>query len=203
MEKLRFKYKKYWEFGSFQETYISFHKSNSTCSKSTCHEPKVSKLITRLRLGLSHLWFHKFKHSFQDTLNPICNCGTIETTVGYLLYWPNFSNERLNLFNKLRSTDESILRKNNSNIIKALLCGDHSFNDVKNTSILVATFEYINWTKRLKLPYNKIYTNLFVCVIYFYFSSRKFLFVYIICYFVCSRFAIVFFRLFFEISLDF
>ena len=39
------------------------------------------KLITKLRLGLSHLQFHKFKNSFQDTLNPICSCGTVETIV--------------------------------------------------------------------------------------------------------------------------
>ena len=30
------------------------------------HNPKGLKLITRLQLGLSHLRFHKFKHSFQD-----------------------------------------------------------------------------------------------------------------------------------------
>ena len=28
------------------------------------------KLVTRLRIGLSHLREYKFKHSFQDTLNP-------------------------------------------------------------------------------------------------------------------------------------
>ena len=38
------------------------------------HSPDGSKLISRLRLGLSHLQFYKFKHNFQDTLNPICNC---------------------------------------------------------------------------------------------------------------------------------
>ena len=65
-----------------------------------CHNPKGLKLITRLRLGLSHLRFHKFEHSFQDTLNPICNCGIVETTVNYLLHCPNFSNERLTFFNK-------------------------------------------------------------------------------------------------------
>ena len=43
------------------------------CANSTFqyHNPKSLKLITRLRLGLSHLRFHKCKHSFQDTLNPI------------------------------------------------------------------------------------------------------------------------------------
>ena len=33
-----------------------------------CYNPIGVKLHTRLRLGLSHLCEHKFKHSFQDTL---------------------------------------------------------------------------------------------------------------------------------------
>ena len=33
-----------------------------------CHNPKGIRLLTRLRLGLSHLCKHKFKHSFQDYL---------------------------------------------------------------------------------------------------------------------------------------
>ena len=36
-----------------------------------CHNPVGIKLITRLRLGLSHLRDHKFKHNFLDYLNPI------------------------------------------------------------------------------------------------------------------------------------
>ena len=66
-----------------------------------CYSPDGLKLITRLRLGLSHLRFHKFKHNSQDTLNPICSCGTVETTIHYLLHCPNFPNERLTLFSKL------------------------------------------------------------------------------------------------------
>ena len=38
------------------------------------HSPKGIKLIARLRVGLSHLCKDKFKHSFQDTLNPIWKC---------------------------------------------------------------------------------------------------------------------------------
>ena len=38
-------------------------------------------IITRLRVGMSHLREHKFKHNFQDCLNPICSCGLdIEST---------------------------------------------------------------------------------------------------------------------------
>ena len=59
------------------------------------HNPIGIKLITRLRLGLSHLRDHKFKHNFLDCLNPICCCGQdIETTVHYLLHCPIFSDER-------------------------------------------------------------------------------------------------------------
>ena len=63
-----------------------------------CLNPNGLKLITRLTLGLSHLCFHKFKSSFQDTLNTICNCGTVEATIHYLFLCPNFSNERLTQF---------------------------------------------------------------------------------------------------------
>ena len=52
--------------------------------------------------------------------------------------------ERLNLLNKLRRTDDTILRKNDANISKVLLFRDDSFNDAKTTSVLVATNEYIN-----------------------------------------------------------
>ena len=34
--------------------------------------PEGIKLLTRLRVGISHLRDHKFKHNFQDTLNPLC-----------------------------------------------------------------------------------------------------------------------------------
>ena len=40
-----------------------------------CHNAKRIGLLARLRLGLSHLREHKFKHSFQDCLNPLCFCG--------------------------------------------------------------------------------------------------------------------------------
>ena len=36
------------------------------------------KLLTRLRLGFSHLRDHKFRHGFRDILNLLCPCS-IET----------------------------------------------------------------------------------------------------------------------------
>ena len=42
------------------------------------------------------------------TLTPICNCGTAEGTIDYLLHFPNFSNERLTFLNKFQSIDDNI-----------------------------------------------------------------------------------------------
>ena len=45
------------------------------------HGQIVAKLVTRLRLKLSHLSKFKFCHKFKDCLRPMCNCGTeIETS---------------------------------------------------------------------------------------------------------------------------
>ena len=76
-----------------------------------CQNPKDFKLITKLRLQLAHLRLHKFRGSFQNTLNSIYNCGIVETSVHYLLHCPNFSNKRLTLFNKIQSIGENILSK--------------------------------------------------------------------------------------------
>ena len=85
-----------------------------------CHKPKRLKVITRLRLGLSHLQSHKFKHSFQNTLNPTCNCGTVETTIHYFRHCPNFSSERQTLFKKLQSIDENVFKKRRFQHLKSV-----------------------------------------------------------------------------------
>ena len=47
------------------------------------------KLLTRLRLNFSHLNEHKFRHNFNYTTNPMCNCGaTTEATIHYILAFP-------------------------------------------------------------------------------------------------------------------
>ena len=39
------------------------------------HDIKGVKLLTRLRLDFSHLNEHRFRHNFNDILNPMCSCG--------------------------------------------------------------------------------------------------------------------------------
>ena len=44
-------------------------------------DPVAIKYITRIGLGLSHLREHKFKHSFQNSINPKFNCGNAVESV--------------------------------------------------------------------------------------------------------------------------
>ena len=59
------------------------------------YNPYGIKLLIRLRLGLSQLSGHKFKHGFNDTINPIYICGgDVETDKSFLfpLPWIIWSN---------------------------------------------------------------------------------------------------------------
>ena len=56
-------------------------KCNDTCG---IHNPTGLKLLTRLRLGLSHLNDHKFNHNFRDCINPLCSCSlSVENNVQF------------------------------------------------------------------------------------------------------------------------
>ena len=46
----------------------------------------------RLRSGLSYLQENELKHSFQESINPLCNCGhEVESTVNIYLPPPFFA----------------------------------------------------------------------------------------------------------------
>ena len=40
------------------------------------HDPVGVKLLAMLRLQLSHVNEHKFRHNFKDSVSPMCHCGT-------------------------------------------------------------------------------------------------------------------------------
>ena len=66
-------------------------------------DPKGSKFLTRLRLGLSHLNAHTFRHNFQYCLNPSCSCSLVTKDAShYLLQCHHFSNHRA-LMNSVKS----------------------------------------------------------------------------------------------------
>ena len=114
---------------------------------------KGIRLITRLRVGMSHLREHKFKHNFQDCLNPICSCGLdIESTSHFLLHCPTFNDDRYTLLSTLNNTDPTLLELTKSSLSQTLLYGKTLFDKEKNTRIQSATIEHISSTERFEEP---------------------------------------------------
>ena len=62
------------------------------------HDQVGVKLVARLRLQLSHLNEHKFRHNFNDCVSPMCDCGgETKTTSHFFLRCQFLANERQKL----------------------------------------------------------------------------------------------------------
>ena len=106
------------------------------------------KLVTRLHLGLSHLHEHKFKRIFQDTLNPLCNCGMdFESSTHFLHQCPSYINERCTLMSSLNRINPEISQISLQLLTNTFLFGNSPYNDKTNTHILNAAIDYIQLTK--------------------------------------------------------
>ena len=115
------------------------------------HNSLGIKLLTRLRLCLSPLHEHKFKHCFQDTLNPLCECAKdIESTMHFFLHCTNFLIPRQTLFQKIRNIDDNILSQSETQLTQTLLYGNQSYYPSINRLIINSTIEYIISTERFK-----------------------------------------------------
>ena len=136
---------------AIRKAYLYLHKTSSQFFYN-CHNPKEVKLITRLRLGLSHLREHKLKHNFQDLINLLCNCGHDIDSTTHLFHCPLFVNERSTFFGTLSSLDCNLLDNTDSTLTQTLPLGNRSFKSTKNLKILIATIDYILSRKRFDEP---------------------------------------------------
>ena len=69
-------------------------------SKPVCgiHDPKGLAILTQLRVGLSKLNFHKFRHNFSETIDPMCPANDgVEDTEHYLLLCQSYEEPRREL----------------------------------------------------------------------------------------------------------
>ena len=118
-----------------------------------CRNCKGIKYLKKLRVGLSHLREHKFKHSFQNTLNTFCSCGLdVETNMHFFLYCPLFSTQRCTLLSTVNDIDSSLTNTDDTALIDILLLGKASLDITANTLIL-AIDEQI-WSKFVLVFYN-------------------------------------------------
>ena len=85
-------------------------------------------MLTRLRLGFSHLRQHKFRHGFKDTLNPFCSCSIeAETTTHYFLRCHFYNSNQATLINDLENIPISFFTVSDNNLINLLLYGNDKF----------------------------------------------------------------------------
>ena len=113
------------------------------------------KLVTRLHLGLSHLRENKFKHSFQDTLNPLCNFGMdVKSPTHFLLQCPSYINERYTLIaiSNQNRINTQMSQTSLQLLTNTILFRNSSYRHKTNTHILDATIDYIQLTKRFDEP---------------------------------------------------
>ena len=102
-------------------------------------DPKGLTFLTRLRLGLSHLNEHRFRHNFQDCLNPLCSCSLeIEGTSHYLLHCHYFSHHRVVFMNSVKSVCDNFDSMS-----------DHGFMDFSRYKSMVwkcqRIFTFVRW----------------------------------------------------------
>ena len=119
----------------------------------TRHNPIKIKYLTGLRLGFSHIPYHKFKHGFLDAVDPLCSCSTaIENTVHYFLHCLNFSTARNTFLKEMAIVDRSIIHEDKIKIIQTFLYGNPTYSVNGNKLILHASIKYILETKRFDGP---------------------------------------------------
>ena len=108
------------------------------------HNPLGITFITRLRLGLSHLHEHKFRHCVQNTFNPLYKCGKdIASTMHFFLYCTNLLIPWQTLFPKIRSIDDSILCQSETQLAQTLLYCNQNYHATINRLIIISTIEYL------------------------------------------------------------
>ena len=134
------------------------------------HSPLGLKLLTRLRLGLSHLREHKFKYNFQDCIDPFCICSIeTESTEQFFLHCHNYVDLRVILLNDIRTIDHGILNTSDDDLVYLLLYGHQRYSFYENQMLIQASINFIIKSERFNGPLFYIYRFVF----YISFTDNK------------------------------
>ena len=135
-------------YSAFRKALLDFIRPTANSTFGT-NDVSGLKLLTRFRVGFSHLREHKFKHNFQDTLNPLCPCSLeAEDTYHFFMRCQSFSNQRNVLFDDLNSINSEILKISENEIVQILLFGKKSFSKDMNSRIITSSIRFIKDSKR-------------------------------------------------------
>ena len=112
------------------------------------HNPVGIKLLTRLRLGLSHLNEHRFNHKFQNCTNQKCICSSENESTTHFLHCHFYIPIRGNLFDKLKEIVHNLQELSDQTVTEILLYGSPNLKGNQNSQILECTIKYIMDSKR-------------------------------------------------------
>jgi len=111
------------------------------------------RYLTMLRLGLSPLKAHKYRHGFQDIANGLCEvCNTKEDTKHFLLLCRSYTSLRTTLLQQISNIlhlDVSTLSRRS--LVNILLFGRKDIPDSDNNLILNSVIDFIIKSKRLDI----------------------------------------------------
>ena len=111
------------------------------------YDQLVVRLINRVHLGFSYLREHKFRHTFADTVSPLCSCTLkSENTEHFFLRCQNILSVRTTLMNEVNNISNATNYLSSTDFIIVNLCGDKNF-DVTNFKIITATIKFIKAKK--------------------------------------------------------
>ena len=134
------------------------------------HNPTGLKLLTRLRLGLSHLNDHRFNHNFKDCINPLCSRSlSDENNVKFFLHCHYFSLQRQTLMNNIKSIDKDIINETDSDLVNILLFGSSKYQYHINSKRLNFSIDFILKTERLSgqlFNFDLLFCIYFVCLFF-------------------------------------
>ena len=110
-------------------------------------------MLTRLRVGLSHLNEHQFRHNFQDCLNPLCSCSLeVESNIHFFLHCQHFIQSRQTLLDSVKKIVNDISNFTDDVLVNLLLYGSQTFNLEESSTIIKASIKYILSTERFSGP---------------------------------------------------
>ena len=117
------------------------------------HNPSGIKLLTRLRLGLSHLNEHKFNYNFDDCVNLFCTCSLEpESTSHFFLHCHHYNEIQSILFEDLNSVDKNLFKLSDNELTLILLYGSAKYSLVNNHILLNSSIKYIENCKHFSGP---------------------------------------------------
>ena len=142
------------------------------------------KLLTLLRLDLSHLNDNKFNHNFRDCINPLCSCSLrVENNVQFFLECHHFSLQKQTLMNNIKPIDKDIINKTDSDLVNILLFGSSKYEYHINLKMITFSTDFFSKQKSSPVNYfeNSTMSITQIYELIFNYFSLKFWFFFLPC----------------------